>query len=226
MKILLIEDEPKLAEYVEKILERDGHKVSKVESVEEAKQKGLEDASDLIILDLMLPGMQGDKYVERLRKQKNKKPVLVLSALTQIGTKVELLNLGVDDYMTKPFDERELTARVDAINRRTLEQPIEDEISIGDIKFYYKQSKVNRDGTEILLTPKESDLLLYLVENAGKTVRVDDLLLSVWNAKKGYHSNVVQATIKRLRKKLDDGFSNKLIRNVHGVGYILLLPNK
>lgn len=146
-------------------------------------------------------------------------PIIVLTALNQIGTKVDLFNAGVDDYITKPFDALELMARVKSVYRRYLDGRIENEIEVGDFVFQRKENLVLRNGEKIPLTVKEGELLLYLVENAGKVVRSEDILKRIWNTRVGFHSNILQATIRRLRKKLDADSLQKYIKNVHGIGY-------
>ena len=224
MKILVIEDEEKILKFLEHILTHEGHFVTLCKTANEALMHDLAASHDFILLDLMLDGVQGDEFVGRLRKSKSNIPILVLSALGQISTKIDLLNLGVDDYMTKPFDAGELIARIEALYRRYLEIGVKDEADYGEMKFFRKQNKVIRGGKEIFLTNREGDLLDYLLKNEGKTVRTDDILVKVWHAKMGYHSNIVQATIRRLRKKIDEGFDYQLIRNVHGIGYTVVLP--
>ncbi|MBD3328833.1 response regulator [Candidatus Peregrinibacteria bacterium] len=222
MKILLVEDEKNIADFIKEILESEKISVTTADSVEKALKNNYSDDHDVIILDLMLEGKSGDGLVESLRKAHSSIPILVLSALSQISKKVELLNLGADDYMTKPFDAEELIARVNALYRRHLESSSADEVIIDDLKFIRKQNKIIRGGRSEYLTKKEGEVLDLLIKNQGNVVRTEDLLLKVWQAKKGYHSNIVQATIRRLRKKVDSGFDHKFIRNVHGIGYMFV----
>lgn len=222
MNVLLIEDEHKIASFIEQILESEQMSVTTCDSVEDAVSHGYPDRHDVIILDLMLRGKPGEYLVGSLRKSRNNIPILVLSALGQISKKIELLNLGADDYLTKPFDAEELIARVHALYRRYLETKQDLEMKLGDLIFYRKQNRVMRGGKEIFLTQKEGDVLDLLIRHQGKAVRTEDILMKVWQAKQGYHSNIVQATIRRLRKKIDDGFDYKLIRNIHGVGYMIV----
>lgn len=226
MKILVIEDEEKIALFIKNVLEREGNLVTVCDSVEEATKKDYELTHDLVILDLMLPGKRGEYYVKDIRKKRLNIPILVLSALSRISNKIELLNNGADDYMTKPFDADELIARVNAMYRRYLQTERKDQLNYGDFAFFRKQNKVKREGKEITLTKKEGELLEFLLQNEGKTVRTEDIIRKIWGAKITYHSNVVQATIRRLRKKIDSGFDNKLIENRHGIGYCFNLPVK
>ncbi len=223
MRILVIEDEKKIADFVEEVLTKDGHKVTQCDSVEAALKHHLPDYQDLIVLDLMLPGKRGEDLVRELRKKKYTLPILILSALGQISSKVELINMGADDYMTKPFDVQEFLARVHGLYRRHLEQhPMDDTIHAG-IEFHWKQGRVVREGKEIKLTKKEAELLQMLLERKGQIVTFEEILMRVWQSKLGYHSNVVQSTVRRLRNKLDEGFDHSLIQNAHGVGYVLEL---
>ncbi len=223
MKILVIEDEEKIASFIQNVLEVEGNTVTTCESIEDASTHGYEMTNDIIILDLMLPGKRGEFYVKEIRKKRLNVPILVLSALNRISNKIELLNLGADDYMTKPFDAEELIARVNAIYRRNLHTERKDQLSYGDFTFYRNQNKIKRNGKEITLTKKEGELLEFLLQNEGKTVRTEDIIRKIWGAKITYHSNVVQATIRRLRKKVDEGFKHKLIENRHGIGYCINL---
>lgn len=226
MKILVIEDEEKIASFIHQVLEHEGNLVTVCDSVEEASKHEYETTHDLMILDLMLSGKRGEFYVKEIRKKHQNMPILVLSALSRISNKIELLNLGADDYMTKPFDAEELVARVNAMYRRYLQTTRKDEVNYGDFSFSRKQNTVSREGKNIILTKKEGELLEFLLQNQGKTVRTEDIIRKIWGAKITYHSNVVQATIRRLRKKVDSGFAHPLIENRHGIGYSLNLPEK
>lgn len=226
MKILLIEDEEKIAKFIRSVLESERNLVTVCDSIEEASKHGYEITHDLIILDLMLAGKRGEFYVKDIRKKRLNVPILVLSALGRISNKIELLNLGADDYMTKPFDADELIARVNAVYRRYLAMERKDHMKFGNFEFYRKQNKIKREGKEIVLTKKEGELLELLLQNKGKTVRMEDIVRKIWGSKITYHSNVVQATVRRLRGKVDSGFETKLIENRHGIGYCLNLPEK
>lgn len=224
MDILLVEDNQETAQYLETELDKEGHHVTSCASVDDVLENGLEMNHDLIILDLLLDNERGDRLVKHLRKAKVDVPILVLSSLVQSSTKVDLFNLGVDDYVTKPFNMQELAARIKALYRRYLETQNDDEESYGEITFYWKQNKVVRGKKEIRLTNKEGDLLKLLLRNSGKTVRSEDILQKVWHITRGHHSNILQSMVRRLRKKLDSDFDHKLIRSVHGIGYCLDLP--
>ncbi len=221
MKILIVEDEEKITHFIRSVLEAEGNQVTICDSVEQVLKHGHENTHDLIILDLMLPGKRGEYLLQNIRKKKINVPVLVLSALSRIGNKIELFNLGADDYLTKPFDALELIARINALYRRYLQMERKDQIKVGPITFQRKQNKILRENKEIQLTKKEGELFEFLLQNRGKTVRTEDIIRKIWGSKVNNHSNVVQATIRRLRKKVDEDFSEKLIRSCHGIGYVL-----
>ena len=221
MKILLIEDEQDLARFVKKILENAGNSVTWFPSLQEVLGGSYDWDHDLIILDLMLPDKPGSFLLEELRRLKISIPILVLSAKHDIDTKASLLNLGADDYLTKPFDARELLARINAISRRSFEMDHGNELVFADMIFYRKQNKVVRGDKEVQLTKREGELLDILFRHRGQIVRTQDILNKIWHAGSGFHSNIVQATVYRLRAKIDTGFKQRLIHSIHGVGYKL-----
>jgi len=221
MRILLIEDEQELVHFLKKILENAGNDVTAFPSLQGVLEPNHNFDYDLIILDLMLPGKPGSYLIKELRKKKLHIPVLVLSAIHQINSKTDLLNMGADDYMVKPFDAQELLARINALYRRYIEIQYTDEENYEDLTFYPKQNKIIRKKKEIFLTEKEGELLHFLLQNKEKTVRSQDILYKIWHANAGFHSNVLQATIRRLRQKIDSGFDQKLIHSIHGIGYRL-----
>jgi two-component system, OmpR family, response regulator ArlR len=223
MKILIVEDEEKIASFIKSVLENEGNQATTCESVEEVLKHGYESNHDLLILDLMLPGKRGEYLLREMRKKKINIPVIVLSALNRIGNKIELFNLGADDYMTKPFDALELIARVNAQYRRYLQMERKEQIKAGPITFHRRQNKIIREGKEIQLTKKEGELFEFLLQNRDKTIRTEDIIRKIWGSKITYHSNVVQATIRRLRRKVDEHFKKKLIKSCHGIGYVLSL---
>lgn len=223
MRILLIEDEDKIADFIKEVLSAEKYKVLVSKSGEEVLDKGYYMMADLIVLDLMLEGKIGGlELVKQLKKLKVKVPIIVLTALNQISTKIDLFNAGVDDYLTKPFEALELLARVKSIYRRYLDGKKDvEKIQINDVAFEWKENRLVKDNEHIFLTPKESEVLLFLIENNGKVIRNEDLLKKVWEAKVGFHSNILQSTIRRLRNKLKMAGIDDLIKNVHGVGYLL-----
>lgn len=227
IKVLVVEDEKELQVFLKEVLEEESMEVTLCSSIEEVMEKKHETRSDLIILDLMLKGERGEKLVESMRSNKITTPILVLSALGQIRTKIELINLGADDYLTKPFHPEELIARVKSLYRRYLNTSgIKDDENFGEFTFHRKQNIIRRKNKKIRLTPKESDLFDFLLRNTGYIVPMDDILRNVWKTRNGYHSNIIQSTIRRLRNKVDKGFPHKLIQCQHGTGYTLVLPKQ
>lgn len=226
MRILLVEDDGKTAAMVGGVLESRGHKVTICDSIKKILTDDLCSKHNLVILDLILKNERGENLVTKLRKQKVSIPILVISALSEVVTKINLLELGADDYLEKPFNYKELLARVEALKRRCFGDEWEEgEESYGEITFYWKHNEVIRNGIRIPLTKKQGELLYLLVSNHGKTIKSEYILEKIWKIKPGHHSNIVQSMVRRLRKQLDMDFPHKLIRNVHGVGYCLVLPN-
>ena len=224
MRILLVEDDGKTAATVSSVLEDSGHQTTVCTSAKEVLVGGLCNKHDLIILDLILEKERGEHLVTKLREQKVDIPILVTSALSEVMTKVNLLELGADDYLEKPFEYRELLARIEALKRRCCDASESEKEDCGNITFYWKHNEVARNGVRIPLTKKQGQLLRLLFDNRGRTVRSEDLLERVWKVKPGHHSNIVQSMIRRLRKQLDTNFPQKLIHSIHGVGYRLVLP--
>ena len=224
MKILLVEDDKQLSKLLSKMLRDNGYEVTPCKSIHEVLRNGFEHNHDLIILDLLLNGEKGEDLVINLRKRKMDIPILVLSCLSEVVNKTDLLKLGADDYLTKPFDNSELIARIEALNRRCLNHFFNDKESYGDLVFFWKQNKVIRGNREISLTRKQGGILHLLVRNAGKTVETSEILRQVWNLNPSCSSNVVQSTMRHLRERLDSNFSHKLIQNVHGIGYCFVFP--
>ncbi|MGL5831495.1 MAG: response regulator transcription factor [Candidatus Altimarinota bacterium] len=223
MNILVVEDNQELAEFLKFVLEEKGNKVVVCDSVEEVIGNGYEKLShDLIILDLMLKGKRGENLIRELKKNKSNIPILVLSALGDTHTKVQMINLGADDYLTKPFNTDELLARLKALYRRYLQTGVQDREKFKDFTFFRKQNRLLREGKNIFLTSKESEVFEMLLRNRNKVVPLADLL-RIWDAEPGYHSNIVQSVVRRLRKKVDFGFDTKLVQTKHGIGYALII---
>lgn len=177
---------------------------------------------DIIILDLGLPDISGEKVCIALRQQGIITPILVLTAEDTLESKVRMLDIGADDYLTKPFEPAELTVRVKALIRRQqlgLPSPL---LQIGDLTIDSEQRLVKRHGTPIKLRRKEFDILEYLTKNRGKVVTPAMILNHVWNeSSKGTWNNTVRVHISNLRDKVDKPFNQKLIKTAHGVGYII-----
>ena len=220
MRILIIEDEHRIAQSIKKGLEQemfaadiaytgtDGYDLASVEDY------------DLIILDIMLPGMDGLEVCEKLRKEKIHSPILMLTAKSQIQDKVAGLDLGADDYLTKPFSFEELLARIRALTRRP-KKTVGTKLIVDDLCLEPQRFDVIREGKNISLSNKEFALLEYLMRNAGTILSKDQIISHVWNYDADILPNTVEVYIRNLRKKIDLPFKNKkpLLQTVRGFGY-------
>ena len=220
-KILLVEDEEKLARFVELELKHEGYAVDKAFD----GRVGLEMAEggqyDLLLLDIMLPGLNGLEVLRRLRKS-SAVPVIMLTARDAVMDKVTGLDMGADDYVTKPFSIEELLARIRASLRKQSAQKQESGLlSCGGLTVDVSRHKVTRDGKEIELTGREFSLLQYFMENKTIVLTRDQLLEKVWGYEYLGETNVVDVYVRYLRGKIDDGFDQKLLQTVRGVGYVL-----
>lgn len=222
--ILLIEDEMQIARVLKMELEYEGYCVS----VEHNGRIGLETALnseiDLILLDVMLPELNGIEVLRRLRKVDSDTPVILLTARNTTFDKVAGLDQGANDYVTKPFEIEELLARIRASLRHhtTVKQKEENAIlSVGDLVVNTETREVTREGTSIMLTPKEFDLLVYLIINKNKVVTRENILMNVWGFDYEGETNVIDVTIRHLRKKADESFSSQFITTVRGIGYTI-----
>ncbi|WP_295637922.1 response regulator transcription factor [Novosphingobium sp.] len=224
MRVLLIEDDPQTAEAISAWLERDQIAVDWVNSGETGLHQAGNANIDVILLDWMLPGMSGIDVVARIRGAGIEKPVLMLSALGRAEHRVEGLDRGADDYLAKPFEPNELVARVRALHRRNTVQSRQPVLIHGDIELHVRARTAHRGGKHLGLSPKEFELLKYLMENAGEIVTREMLLLNVWNLSFDPQTNVIDVNLVRLRRKLEDGFSGTCLENVRGRGYRLVVP--
>jgi DNA-binding response OmpR family regulator len=219
MKILIVEDNQILSKYIKSSLENQGYSVDSSYNGFDAEKKILSTDYDLIVLDVMIPGKDGISLCNDLRKNGNKSKILMLTAKSDIEDKIKGLDSGVDDYITKPFDIRELLSRIRAIIRRG-EEVNGDVYKIRDIEIDTISHRVFAKKKEILLTLKEYSLLEYLIINKGKVISRLDILEHCWDSDYEMNSNIVDVYIKRLRKKLNDK-NEEYIKTVKGVGYRL-----
>lgn len=226
MKILIIEDDIDLASYIKKELEYKKHKVTISTSVSGAIKNKLAINNNVLILDLILNDEKGEDYVKYLKKNNISIPTLVLSSLSSTTNKIDLLNAGVDDYMTKPFEISELNARLEAIYRRSIQPTSKPLEKYKDITFSWKENKIIYKKKEIFLTKKECKLLKLLFSNRGDVVKSEEILKYVWNIGPGYHSNILQSLVRHLRKTLLATFKTDMVKNIHGIGYTLQLPEE
>lgn len=220
MRVLVAEDDNALASFVRKGLEAEHYAVDIASDGEEAQYMAEEYDYDLVILDLTLPQTDGLHVLKRVRAKKSGLPVLVLTARSRVEDRVKGLDLGADDYLTKPFSFSELSARVRALLRRG-SRPAESILRAEDLELNRVERTVKRAGRRIELTPKEFALLEYLMLNAGRRVTRTMIIEHVWNLSFDTMTNVVDVYINYLRKKVDEGFGHRLIRTVRGVGYQL-----
>jgi DNA-binding response OmpR family regulator len=220
MRILVVEDDIPLATFVRKGLEAEHYAVDTAEDGEQACRMGLENDYDLLVLDLNLPKMDGLEVLHSIRAKKPSLPVLVLTARTRIEDRVQSLDCGADDCVNKPFSFTELSARVRALMRRG-PRTIETVLKVADLELDRVERKVRRAGKQIELTSKEFALLEYLLRNAGRRVTRTMIIEHVWNLSFDTATNIVDVYVNYLRRKVDDGFTPRLIHTVRGVGYEL-----
>ncbi len=222
MKLLIVEDEPNLLSILRKGFAENNNDVSVALDGKTALEMIQNYTFDVVILDVMLPDINGIEICRRLRAAKNFVPVLLLTALGTSENIVTGLNAGADDYVVKPFKFGELDARVNALNRRANQETEKAEsIIIGDLEIDSKAKTVKRSGESIILTAKEFKLLYYLAKNSGRIVSRDQILDNVWDINFDMNTNVVDVYINYLRKKIDKPFTTKLIHTMKGLGYVI-----
>jgi phosphate regulon transcriptional regulator PhoB len=222
-KILIVDDEPDLVELVSYNLRKDGFKVSTAPDGEDALEKVRKSAFDLIILDLMLPGIQGVELCRMLRSNPKTEsiPIIMLTAKGELSDKIRGLETGADDYMTKPFSPKELLARVKAILRRSGEGPAKHkDIHIGDLRINTETYTVIKGDTPLHLSATEFKLLLFLAERKGRVFSREQLLDAVWKDESFVEPRTVDVHIRRLRTQIEDDPSDPVyIKTRRGVGY-------
>lgn len=220
MRILVVEDDTPLATFVRKGLEAEHYAVDTAGDGEQACSMALESDYDLLILDLNLPKLDGLEVLRALRAKKPGVPVLVLTARSRIEDRVQSLDSGADDCLNKPFSFTELSARVRALLRRG-PRTVDTVLQVADLELDRVERKVKRAGKHIDLTSKEFALLEYLLRNAGRRVTRTMIIEHVWNLSFDTSTNIVDVYVNYLRRKVDDGFTPRLIHTVRGVGYEL-----
>lgn len=223
MNILLIEDENETASYVAKGLRQAGHTVERVANGSEGLSQAKRQSHDLVIVDRMLPDLDGLSLTRQLRESGVQLPVLFLTALGGVSDRVDGLEAGGDDYLVKPFALSELIARVNALTRRTIRvgADVQTRLHAGDLEMDLIGRTVSRAGASIDLQPQEFKLLEYLVRHAGRIVTRSMLLENVWELGFDPQTNIVESHMSRLRAKLDRNSPSPLIETVRGAGYIL-----
>ena len=216
----MAEDDPALASFVRKGLEAEHHAVEVSADGEQARAMAGELDFDLVVLDLNLPRLDGVSILRFLRTRKPSLPILVLTGRNRVEDRVQCLDLGADDYLTKPFSFTELSARIRALLRRS-HLPAESVLAVDDLRLDRVERRVERAGKRIELTSKEFALLEYLMRNAGRRITRAMIIEHVWNLSFDTCTNVVDVYVNYLRRKVDDGFGKRLIHTIRGVGYEL-----
>ncbi len=220
MRLLLVEDEKKVADFIARGLRAEAYAVDVASDGTMGWKLASTVEYDVVILDLRLPDLSGAELLRRLRQKTNQKPVLVLTAQDSTEDKVETLEAGADDYLTKPFAFAELLARVKALLRRPVEKR-NDVLQVGDLEVDRAKKQVHRAGRRIDLTAKEYALLEYLAAHPGQMLSRTLIIEHVWDASFEGLTNVVDVYVRHLRAKMDDPFERKLIRSARGAGYCL-----
>lgn len=222
MRILIIEDEERIAGFLSRGLKAEGHFCVVASDGEAGLSLGLEGDFDLVLLDMMLPGLHGREVCQQLRMNQVKTPLIILSAMDSLDDVVAGLRMGADDYMTKPFSFEELLARIDTVSRRSSEGFSNDyEISAGGLKFDRQSLRFFVDGEEIKMTAKELAIIELLMSNPGTLFSRERILSNVWGLNMDPLTNVVDVYIGKLRKKIDGDRSESMIETVRGLGYRL-----
>lgn len=221
MHILVVEDERRLANLVRRAFEEEGHVVDVSHDGADALEMARAGDYDLLVLDRMLPHMDGVEICRNLRLQNNDVRILMLTARDAVEDRVQGLESGADDYLVKPFSFSELLARSKALGRRQVQAQPEENLQVGDLVLDLRRHEATRAGKEIELTAKEFQLLEYLMRNAGNVLTRTQILDHVWGYNFDSFSNVVDIYVHYLRNKIDKDFPEPMIRTVRGVGYSL-----
>ncbi len=226
MRILLIEDDPQVSAFVVKGLNEAGHTVDNAYAGKQGLLLATTETYDVMVVDRMLPELDGLSIIQTVRAAGNTTPALVLSALGDVSDRVHGLNAGGDDYLTKPFAFSELLARIEALHRRTaVASETQTSLCVADLEMDLLAREVRRSSQAITLQPREFRLLEYLMRNAGHVVTRTMLLESVWDYHFDPQTNVIDVHISRLRGKIDKDFTPPLLHTVRGAGYMLREPD-
>lgn len=222
MKLLLLEDDPSSADFIAKGLKELGHRVTTISNGDEAIERIAGGDYDVLVLDRMVPGVDGVTVLRRVRSSGCHSPAIMLTAMTGIEDRVEGLEAGADDYLVKPFSFAELVARINALSRRPSLGENATRLSSGGIEMDLLRRTVSRGGHSIDLQPREFSILEQLLKNADRVVTRTMLLDRVWDLGFDPRTNIVETHVSRLRTKLNEGFEDDAIRTVRGSGYILV----
>jgi DNA-binding response OmpR family regulator len=218
MLVLIIEDDPAIVRFLERGLAAHGHSIMKAEDGEEGLRLAAEPAVEMVLLDIMLPRLDGQQVLQRIRLRRPDLPVLMLTARDEVRHKVDALDSGADDYLTKPFDLEELLARIRALSRRS-DQPWASVVKFGDLKADLRSRRVHRGDKQVDLSSREFALLEYFMRHPGQVLSRQQILSSVWDYSFDPGSNVVDVYVRYLRSKLDRRGEPSLIQTVRGAGY-------
>ena len=223
MRLLVVEDEPKLAQYLVKGLGENGHVVDHAPDGIEGRRLATGGEYDLVLLDVMLPGVDGFGVLQAMRQQGRRTPVLMLTARDKVEDRVRGLEQGADDYLVKPFAFSELLARVGALLRRGQQAGAAPatELQLADLRLDLLSRRAERGSERLDLTAKEFKLLALLLRRRGQILSRTTLAEQVWDMNFDSDTNIVEVAVRRLRAKLDDPFPNKLLHTVRGMGYVL-----
>jgi two-component system copper resistance phosphate regulon response regulator CusR len=224
MKILIVEDDTKTGKYLKQGLSEAGYVVDLGQTGPDGMQLALNEAYDLIVLDVMLPGMDGWQVLQGVRQAGKDVPVLFLSARDEVTDRVKGLELGADDYLVKPFAFSELLARVRTLLRRAGKVKEPDTLRVADLELDLVRRRATRAGKRIELTAKEFGLLELLLRHQGEVLPRSLIASQVWDMNFDSDTNVIEVAIRRLRSKIDDAFEPKLIQTIRGMGYVLEAP--
>jgi len=221
MKILIVEDETKTGDYLRQGLTESGFTVDLARNGIDGLHHALSESYDLIVLDVMLPGLDGWQVLETLRRGGKPIPVLFLTARDQVEDRVKGLELGADDYLLKPFAFAELLARVRTLLRRGRQSADQTVLRVADLELDLLRRRVSRGGKKIDLTAKEFSLLELLMQRQGEVLPRSLIASQIWDMNFDSDTNVIDVAVRRLRNKIDDDYSVKLIQTVRGMGYVL-----
>ena len=225
MRILVVEDDPEASRYIARGLTEAGHLVETAADGEDGLARVRDERFDVVVVDRMLPRLDGLALVERLRAADDATPVLFLSALGEVDDRVAGLRAGGDDYLVKPFAFAELLARVEVLARRRPGDEARTQLAVGDLALDILTRRVTRAGRAIALQPREFRLLEYLMRHADRVVTRTMLLENVWDYHFDPQTNVIDVQISRLRSKIDKGFAAPLLHTVRGAGYVIRAPD-
>lgn len=224
MRILLVEDDPKISAFIASGLKQNGFNVDHVSDGADGLHMALTENFSACIIDIMLPGLDGLKLIEEMRKGRVNTPVMILSAKRSVDDRIKGLQTGGDDYLAKPFSFAELLARLQALIRRSTSTTEATTLSVGDLSLNLLTREVVRNGQSITLQPREFTLLEFLLRNPGKVLSKTMIMEHVWSYNFDPQTNLVDVLVCRLRNKIDREFEPKMLTTLRGVGYVLKAP--